>query len=141
MSKCRRLPRKQSRAELHARVRAALATVSFLFMALPTRVDFLMAARVRRRGPRLRVTINTLDRDTGDPIQLGMYWSIPPSLPTNEHAIDWIYACVRETWVHELNEAFHMNEGRRRDLHFDNGSSRPPPPDLVDPWFDVRELA
>ncbi len=115
-------------------VRVAINEISFRFAAIATRVEFRRSPRVGKRGPRLCVNITTRDRDNGDPTLLAVYWAIPTEVVTIDLAIDWIYACVRETWTHELNECFHVHDDRRRDLHSETGGAKPPPPDLINPW-------
>ena len=129
---------RQTRAEVFAIVLCANEEVTLQYPALPTSIYVAKSPRVRRRGPRLVVQMNVLDRDTGDPQTLRVFWRLPPVLPTLEHAIDWIYARVRESWAHELNEALHVGGIRRRDLHNERGGAMPPPPDTIDPWWDER---
>jgi len=75
----------------------------------------------------LRITVSTRDRETGSPIGITFTHKLPPpsSLPflTSEIVIEWIYACIRDAWVHELNEALFVRGKRRRDLHDGKGKT------------------
>lgn len=54
-------------------------------------------------------------------------WQLPVALMSREHALDWIYAYVREVWVHELNEWLCVDGKRRHDLHDADGHALEPP--------------
>jgi len=88
----------------------------------------------------LRVIISTRDRNDGSAMTLQAGWTFPrEGLTTDDQAISWITACVRETWVHELHESLFVDAVRRNDLHEANTpNTRPPPPDLVDPWWQWK---
>lgn len=75
----------------------------------------------------LHVHLDTLERDTGDPITLDLRWDLPLFLASREHAVDWIYTHVRDSWVHELNEALFVQGARRQDLHNEEGQTILPP--------------
>jgi len=74
-----------------------------------------------------RVRLDILNRETGKPCTIDFTWPLPPLLSSREHALDWIYACVRDAWVHELNEALFVDGIRRHELHTDGGQVIPPP--------------
>jgi hypothetical protein len=73
------------------------------------------------------VKIDTVHRETGGEVTIDLRWDLPPFLLSRESALDWIYACVRDAWVHELNEALFVDGRRRRELHNDRGQTIPPP--------------
>ena len=104
-----------------------------LLAALIPRVKFLHAGiptRIARRGSKFFVYLDTCNRDTGEPCVIRMSWTIPPATEaTEEMWLDWIYWCVKYAWVHELNEAMHLDGKRRRDLHDETGRTIPPPGD------------
>lgn len=77
------------------------------------------------------VSLVIFDRETGEPCAIDLRWDLPPFLLSHEHAIDWIYTCVREAWVHELNEALFVDGIRRRNLHNDRGQTILPPDEVA----------
>jgi len=112
-----------------ALVREAIENqISFVNATIPTSLSMTQK--------QLRVLISTRHRHNGDPMTLQAGWNFPrEGISTREHAISWVVACVRETWVHELHEAIFVNGTRRNDLHVPGTVSiRQPPQDLVDPW-------
>ena len=86
------------------------------------------------------VHLDVLDRETGDPVTIDLRWDLPPFLTSREHALDWIYACVREAWVHELNEALFVDGVRRRDLHNGRGQTIPPPDEAARCELDAFKM-
>jgi hypothetical protein len=97
-------------------------------------VDFVHAAITTRlviEPDGFHVQIDTANRETGDPCTIDLRWNMPPFLASREHALDWIYSCVRDAWVHELNEALFVDGIRRRELHTDHGKLIPPPDEAV----------
>jgi hypothetical protein len=86
------------------------------------------------------VRLDVANRETGEPVTLDLRWNLPPFLISREHAIDWIYACVREAWVHELNEALFVDGARRRDLHNGSGQTIPPPDEAARCALDVFKM-
>jgi hypothetical protein len=80
----------------------------------------------------LEITMQILERDTGERAGIRLCWDFPhwgswPSPPTRDRIVDWIYLCLHDAWVHELNEALHVDGVRRRDLHDERGDAVPPP--------------
>lgn len=112
-----------------ALVREAIDQVSFVNAVIPTSVSMTQK--------QLRVLISTRDRDNGAAMTLQAGWSFPrEGVSTRDHAISWVVACVRETWVHELHESIFFDGTRRNDLHEPGMATiRPPPRDLADPWW------
>lgn len=116
-------------------VREAIDLISFVNAVIPTSVSMTQK--------QLRVLISTRDRNNGDPTTLQVGWSFPrEGISTRQHAISWIVACVRESWVHELHESVFFDGTRLSDLHVPGTTkTKPPPPDLVDPWWKWKALA
>jgi hypothetical protein len=106
-------------ARSRALVLEAMRAVSFRYPALGTSlcIEF----------DYFRVVLETRNRDTGDSVSIGIGDMLPTTIETFEHAVDWIYARVRDAWVHELNEALYVHGKRRRDLHRDDGKTVPAP--------------
>jgi len=98
---------------------AATRDVDFVYPAVPTRLV------IEPDG--FHVQLDIFDRETGAPVAIDLRWDMPPLLISREHALDWIYSCVRDAWVHELNEALFVDGTRRRELHNDHGQTIPPP--------------
>lgn len=98
---------------------AAARDVEFVFAAIPTRLVIAPDG--------FHIQIDTLNRETGDPSTIDLRWDMPPLLSSREHALDWIYSCARDAWVHELNEALFVDGARRRELHNGDGQTIPPP--------------
>lgn len=103
---------------------SAASSITFVRTVLPT------ALAVEPDG--FHVRLDVVDRDTGEEVTLAFRWDFPPLLLSREQALDWIYACVREAWVHELNEALFVDGKRRRDLHNASGQTISPPDDAVE---------
>lgn len=101
----------RERTPIEQHVDAAIRSVSFPSCPFHTKIK-----RDRKSG-KFQVTIDIVDRKTGEPACAQFGWNLPVFLSSTEHAVDWIYQCVRETWVHELNEIFFVDGKRRRDLH------------------------
>ena len=97
----------------------AVRDIDFVHAAIPTKLV------IETDG--FHVQIDILDRETGEPCTIDLRWDLPPLLTSREHALDWIYACVRDAWVHELNEALFVDGFRRRELHNNRGQTIPPP--------------
>jgi len=106
--------------------------VDFVNPAIPTRIS------VESDG--FHVQIDTRDRKTGEPCMIDLRWDLPPILNDREHALDWIYACVREAWVHELNEALFVDGKRRRELHDDQGRTIAPPDEAARSELDTFKV-
>lgn len=102
-----------------ALVADAARSIDFVHAAIPTRLV------VEADG--LHVQIETVHRDSGEAVTIDLRSDVPTCLPSREFALDWIYSCVREAWVHELNEALFVDGARRRDLHNHRGQTIPPP--------------
>ena len=122
----------RGRALTRSLVGKAIELISFVNAVIPTSVYMTQK--------KLRVLISTRDRNNGDPTTLQASWNFPrEGISTLEHATSWVVACVRETWVHELHEAIFFDCSRRNDLHVPGTTmSTPPPPDLVDPWWEWK---
>jgi hypothetical protein len=96
-----------------------------------TFVNAALCTRLVVASDGLHVKLDTRHRDTGEEITVDLRWELPPLLLSREQALDWIYACVREAWVHELNEALFVSGVRRRDLHDGQGKTILPPDNEV----------
>jgi hypothetical protein len=101
----------------------AVCSINFVHSAIPTRLI------VKADG--LHVQIDSFERETGDEVVVDLRYPLPPLLTDRDHAVDWIYAQVRDAWVHELNEALFVDGFRRRNLHDANGQTIPPPEDAA----------
>lgn len=119
----------RGRVLTRALVGEAIEQVSFVNAVIPTSVSMTQK--------QLRVLISTRDRDNGAAMTLQAGWSFPrEGVSTRDHAISWVVACVRETWVHELHESIFFDGTRWNDLHEPGTPTiRPPPRDLADPWW------
>lgn len=89
------------------------------------------------------VTLAVNERDHGKPIGVEFRWAFPSYLTSREHALDWIYECLRVAWTHELNEALFVDGARRRELHDLQGRTIDPPGDALASSLDLfkRQLA
>lgn len=105
-------------------VEAAIERVSFGGCPFVTEIS------LDRTLGKLYTVINIVNRETGEPGSAQFSDSLPPVLASVEHAIDWIYARVRNVWIHELNEVFLVDGKQRRDLHDDKGGTIYPPEDV-----------
>jgi len=103
-------------------VRDAADRVTFRHAGIPTFIGVTLEERsdgtLEQRG-RLCVTLMTRDRASGEEIAVQFGDDIPLTISTVEDAIDFVYDRARHAWVHELNEALHVDGERRRDLHID----------------------
>jgi hypothetical protein len=74
---------------------------------------------------RLEICIRVPERDTGEEVEFCFYLEVPwialSRTPSRDEVVDWIYDRLRDAWVHELNEALHVDGARRRDLHDERG--------------------
>lgn len=84
--------------------------------------------------------LDVSERETGKPVTLDLRWDLPPFLISRDHALDWIYDCVREAWVHELNEALFVDDVRRRDLHNSRGQTIRPPDEAARSELDAFKI-
>ena len=98
----------------------AVPSVSFVNATIPTRIWL-------GDDGKTHVSMDVIDRDTGKKAAVEFTWDPPPVLTSQAQAIEWIYEIVRYGWVHEINEAMHVDGKRWRDLHDVNGSALPPP--------------
>ena len=87
----------------------AISRIRFTYAAIPTTLTF--------DEDRFAVDLVALDRETGESTTVRLLYWLPPVLASQDAAVEWIYRCVREGWVHELNEAIFVDGTRRRDLH------------------------
>jgi hypothetical protein len=97
-----------------------LRSVSFRRPAIPTIIAL--------EADGFHVRLQTFQRETGESVTIDIRSTCPPILNSIDEALDWIYARVRDAWVHELNEALFVHGKRRRDLHHDDGALIPAPP-------------
>ena len=107
---------------------AAASAVEFVFAVIPTRIVI--------ESDGFHIQIDTLNRETGNPSTIDLRWDMPPLLSSREHALDWIYSCARDAWVHELNEALFVDGARRRELHSGTGQTIPPPDEVAKSALD-----
>lgn len=117
--------KRRERTPIEQHLDAAIRSISFPSCPFHTKIK-----RDRRSG-KFHVTIDIIDRKTGEPAQAQFGWNLPMYLFSTEHAVDWIYQRVRETWLHELNEIFFVDGKRRRDLHDAEGFAIMPPEELA----------
>jgi hypothetical protein len=117
----RKTTRRLSSTERAVRDLVALAVgdLSFAHPAIGTKVV------LERDG--LHVQLDSFERETGEASTVDIRTDLPPLLISRDHATDWIYGCVREAWVHELNEALFVDGARRHDLHNDRSQPIRPP--------------
>jgi hypothetical protein len=101
-------------------VARAIARISFAACPLHTEI------KIDRRRNRLRIILRVNAHETGELLCLELS-RIIPLLASVDQAIDWIYACTREAWVHELNEVLLLDGTRRHDLHDSSGHAIMPP--------------
>jgi hypothetical protein len=106
---------------VHAIVEDAIGRVSFWSCPFNTEM------KLDRDDGKFHVLINIVNLDNAETGTSDFSWKLPPILVSGEHAIEWIYGCVREAWVHELNEVFFVDGARRRDLHDAEGRTVVPP--------------
>jgi len=103
-------------------VHDAVGRITFIHAGIPTLVDATLEERFdempEHRG-RLHVTLVTRHRDSGAEIAIEFGDDIPLTISTPEEALDFVYDRARHAWVHELNEALHVDGKRRRDLHIE----------------------
>lgn len=121
----------------------AVKETADLIMQAVRSIDFVHAAiktKLLIEPDGLHAHLDVSDRDTGKPVTLDLRWDFPPLLTSREHAIDWIYACVRDAWVHELNEALFVDDVRRRDLHNSRGHTIPPPDEAAQSELDAFKM-
>jgi hypothetical protein len=104
-------------------VEAAIARISFGGCPFRTEV------KLDRELGKLFTLIDIVDPETGEDSGGQFGDKLPPILSSVEHAIDWIYARVRDVWIHELNEVFLVDGKQKRDLHDAEGNTIPPPED------------
>lgn len=64
-------------------------------------------------GPVLCITVTVRHRITGEPLALEHRRAVPDGV----ELLDWIHTCLRDVFVHELDEAFHFNGVRVREPH------------------------
>jgi len=105
-----------------------------------TFVHAAIATRIVVEPDGFHVHLDCAHRDTGVESTLDLRWDLPPLLLSREHALDWIYACIREAWVHELNEALFVDGARRRDLHNERGQTILPPDKAAGSAVDAFKL-
>lgn len=108
----------------------AAHAVSFPCAAIPTtlRVSAGEHPDDTAMTPRLYVTLNCPHRFEASaahvgPVTLQVADDVPAEIETRAQAIAWIYDRVRAAWIHELNEALHLDGVRRRDLHWPDGKT------------------
>lgn len=104
-----------------------------------TRVSFVRSAintAISLEADGFHVHLCTRHRDTNEEICIDLRWDFPRRLSSFDDAVDWIYSCVREAWVHELNEALFVDGTRRRDLHDEQGRTVMPPDEK--PFMELR---
>ncbi len=111
---------------------AATRDVDFVYPAVPTRLV------IEPDG--FHVQLDIFDRDTGTPVTIDLRDDLPTFLISREHALDWIYARVRDAWVHELNEALFVDGTRRRELHNARGQTIPPPDEAARSELDAFKV-
>lgn len=119
-----------SRPRLSPGERVTARVVRDLVAQVVRDVTFVRAAietRIAVKSDGFHVYLDVAHRETGKKITLDLCWGLPPLLASRAHAVDWIYACVRDAWVHELNEALLVGGVLRHDLHDDLGRTIPPP--------------
>lgn len=121
-------------AAKHSRELLALAAADIRF------VNAAISTTLAVNPGGLYVYIDIMERDTGEPTTFQARWDIPTTLLSREHATDWIYACVREAWIHELNEAMFVNGVRRRDLHEGETKSKRPPEEIDAVQIEIEHL-
>jgi hypothetical protein len=121
-------------AAKHARELLALAAADIRF------VNAAITTTLSVNPGGFYVYIDILERDTGAPTTFQARWDIPTTLLSREHATDWIYACVREAWIHELNEAMLVNGVRRRDLHEGEDKSKRPPEEIEAVQIEIEHI-
>jgi|ERR1700751_2873026 len=117
----------------HAQCTVAKEVLDLILEAVES-IDFVNAAiktEIHVEPDGFHVRLDIFDRETGDPGVLDLRWDLPPFFASREQALDWIYARVREAWVHELNEALFVDGTRRRDLHNARGQTITPPEETI----------
>lgn len=73
---------------------------------------------------RLLVTVHSLDRDLGTQLRVDHFFPISPGL-TQDRFLRFVEQRVSGAWIHELEEAFHLDGQRLRDPHRDRAAPTP----------------
>lgn len=96
-----------------------IARVSLVNAAIPTTLELLEGDLQPVDAPpvrRLRVRTWSPDTHTGRPHRTTHRLEVP-ELRDDAHAIEWIRSAVSAVWLHELDEALHVDGVRRWDPH------------------------
>lgn len=94
-----------------AELRTALTRIELRHAAIRTTLHVT-------ENRQLLITVFSLDRDLGTKIRVDHFFAIPPGL-TQDRFLRFVEQRVSGAWLHELEEAFHLDGQRLRDPHRD----------------------